>query len=445
MIGALGCLAASAIVAALGGATARFRGEDAASAWLVRVFVTGALGLHLLLALLGSVGVAWSFGAVAAPAAFAALAWRRCGWRGGRFALERPGVGDLVAAGVLALFAWRVLSYDAVTPDFYYHWGLKARRFLFAGGVDLEFLLGPGAWRYHAEYPCLWGDLLLAPGLAIGRFSVRAALAWSIAVFALVLLVARRALVDAAPRPWLGQALVAAFALLVGSFSLVHLLGGQADWLMAFALVVATPALIEPRRPTSLRELVLAAALAAASKVEGAPLAGWLLAGALLPRLPLAVVRSTLPRLTWRETILATVPAAVSAAIWLVPVWRWKLDRSSSIGGYRWERCEAALRAIGHELSTGAQGWGPTLLVLLAIPALIVARRTRVFGLVVLAQAATYLFAYSGGAADVAVWVATSLPRLLFHLVPALLLACGLGLARWSRGEVAASGAETRA
>ena len=117
----------------------------------------GLVVLHGLLLGLDLAGIRWSRLSIGIPVlALAALGLRRRG----RVAETRPrrhplGWGDGLAAGTIAVFAILALARRVANPDFIYHWGLKAKRFALAGGVDLPFLQAGWNSYAHPDYPNL--------------------------------------------------------------------------------------------------------------------------------------------------------------------------------------------------------------------------------------------------------------------------------------------------
>ena len=92
------------------------------------------------------------------------------------------GWGLVVGSIPIAWFGFLSAVHLAHTPDFVYHWGLKAARWVVAGGIDEGFLSRPGAWRMHPDYPQLVTELSALPGLLSGAFDERAALLQAAAV-----------------------------------------------------------------------------------------------------------------------------------------------------------------------------------------------------------------------------------------------------------------------
>jgi hypothetical protein len=216
-------------------------------------------------------------------------------------------------------------------------------------------------------------------------------------------------------------------------------MGGQSDLLLAFAVLAALPSLLDPARPHATRDVSLCAAFAAVSKTEGLAYAALLVSIHAVNSGVLS--RGTAEPLGRRARRLALPVAAVALAVapWLARNARLDLGDGGLTGGYRWERTATAVVEITRWLgSSSAPEWGPwPILALAAIPILLVRARTRAVGALALGILAVHLAAYSGGSPDVGRWVAMSFPRLLFHWVPAVLLAVAVESAGVATGGAA--------
>lgn len=429
-------IATLGLLLALGGFPWRLRGERGRTASLVRAFLAGAVALHLSFELLAVAGLRWSLvPLLGVAAAVQAVTWR---WRDRLrpAPVVAPTWGDgvaLTALGIFAALAWRL---EAVTPDFVYHWGSKARRFAHAGGVDVDFLSLNSAFRLQPQYPCLTIDLAAMPGALFGSGSIAASLVPSLAAFALMPLLARDLLARTGAGTRVRAGLLAAWTLVIARFAIGHRMGGQADLLIALAVVAALPALLEPRATTATRDLALAAAVAAAAKTEGLAIA-LLLVAVHSAQVAVASLRSGEAIRHLRSRVsLPFLAVAISAAPWLLRNARHGLAGDDLLGGYRWERATTAVVEIARWLAASpATEWSIwPVAALAAIPALLLHRRTRFVGVLAAGMLALDVVAYSGGAPEVPRWVATSFPRLLFHVVPLVLLAVAVELARTMPG-----------
>ncbi len=424
--------------------------------------VAGLVALHLVLLLLDAAAVPWRkrwlLAAVVAVAggalAVAATRARRRraegaaasppapGRRTGRLARLR-GWGDAVALGVLATYgalAWRL---RIATPDFVYHWGLKGHRFALARGIDWAFLADPLHLTDHPDYPNLLPDLYAATALAGGRFDERAMLLWSVAFFALLVVVARESWARAeVPRP-VRQAATAGLALAVGMFAVGYQLAGGADWLIALGVLIALPPLLSIRRveggggsPADDLAVGVAAALAAGAKMEGLPLA------AILVGVYLGLRWWTARRLQPGTLLRTAVPPLAVVAPWLAANLRYDLFQPSNAGAFDPGHLAVVLPALAEAL--GTREWHGAGWLVLAAPLLVAFRRARAVGLVVTLQLGFYLGVYLTAPIDPRPYVLASFPRLLFHLVPAVVVGIALLVPPHEGGGEGSGGGEER-
>lgn len=373
-----------------------------------------AAGLVLLhAAALGAslAGLPWHFLLVLAPLALAFLAAGGGPLRGRFDGARRIGLGDLAALAGVATFAALAAGEWVTTPDFVYHWGLKAKRFALADGIDWAFLADPAVAGLHPDYPVLWPNLAALTARLAGHFPEPVLLLWSPLLLAALLLSVRRTLAGANLSPSARGAGLAAIALALAAFAVGHETAGAADWLPALALVLAVPALAAPRSAQGDARIAVAAALAAASKIEGIALAALLVAAH-------ALRRGERPR--WRSLGVAALPALAVTLPWLLQVARLDLFTATNTGAFALARAAeiwpAALRvALARE-------WQGVPLALLLLPVLFLRRPLRPLALVLAGQAGFYLWTYHTKPVDTTLLVLSSLPRLLLHLLPALLL-----------------------
>ncbi|HSM50705.1 MAG TPA: hypothetical protein VLA75_04815, partial [Thermoanaerobaculia bacterium] len=235
----------------------------------------GLVLLHTVALGASLAGLPWRFLLLLAPLM---LAWLAAG--GPRLALfdgaRRIGPGDLAALAGVATFAALAAGEWVTTPDFIYHWGLKAKRFALADGIDWAFLADPAVAGLHPDYPVLWPSLAALTARLAGRFHEPALLLWTPLLLAALLLSVRRTLAGADLPPAARGAGLAGIALALSAFAVGHETAGAADWLPALALVLAVPALAAPRTAAGDARIAVAAALAAAAKIEGIALAALL-------------------------------------------------------------------------------------------------------------------------------------------------------------------------
>ncbi|MFN7942716.1 MAG: hypothetical protein U0X73_14105 [Thermoanaerobaculia bacterium] len=421
---ALAFAAAAALVLLAGGLPWRLPWLAAPGARTPRAFAAGALALHVLLGAMTMARLPWSalgvtlvvlsvWLALGAAVRFETVVFPR----------PRLAAGVALAIVVAALLAVAVWRGRATTPDFVYHWGFKAERFLLDGGFDPDFFAGPSLWRTHPDYPTLVPKLYALPGLLAGGFDPRAALLWTPAWLALLALAAQRALARAGADGFATAAGAALVATVPAAFALGDLALGAADWLPALALVLALPALTAARPiAADTAELAAAAGLAAAAKIEGLPLA------AILVLLHVARAgRWESPRSRLGRLLPAALPALAAAVAWFAIASRHHLFLASNTGAWDWSRGRELWPAFFQVLARPPWHGAPYLLA--ALPLLVARRDTRRGALAIALQLGVYLAIYYTGPLDTRFYVLSSLPRLLLHLIPALIVLATLA---WS-------------
>jgi hypothetical protein len=429
--------------------------------------LAGILLLHLLLSVFDLTGIRWRvlplLVAVVALGAGLHLCTR---WRRGRD--PRPaaspvggarsrgahwGWGDSVAALALALFGlWAAVGW-AVNPDFIYHWGIKGHRFYLAGGIDVAFLVQPWTRLAHPGYPHLLPGLFAATALAGGGFREAAMFGWS-ALFAVAgWPAARQAARAAGAGRFATQAAVAAVGLTAAMFGIGYLLAGGPDTLIALVPLAAWPAMLAagqaeasaPTLRTADWQIGLLAALAAGAKIEGMVLAAALV-GVYLASLGRPLWR-------WREGASFGAAARVLArtslpAAAVVALWGWRGVASGLFGtglfgsdlaagagwGLHWQRWPTVLAAAAR--AAALPEWHGVAWVVALLPLLLFVRRARPVAAVCALQLTFYLAVYlvspAPSAEAVRFYVASSFPRLLYHLVPATLVAVFVALDGWA-------------
>jgi|CXWL01.1.fsa_nt_gi hypothetical protein len=404
------------VMAAIAGMVAMFAVLQVASqlgvAWRVRNLGLVAAGLLALwfVSRLRPLGVAPAVD----PEAQARASW---GW------------GDALAALALGAFLGPAVLGWVTTPDFIYHWGVKGARFALAGGIDYGFLAAAQNWAVHPDYPLLLPTLFAVVTRVAGRFEPSILALLTGLAHVLVVLAARAALLaTAASRAsvQLGTALVAVVTSMV---ALGNLLAGGADVLMALALLAAWPLLA--RRPAAMPEpsgggfawqLGLIAALAAAAKIEGVVLAGFLLLAGAWRLLSGEAGKNR------RQQAVCLAALALPTLLVSVPWW-WAvrhhgLFQPSNTGTFDLGHVSAVLPAIGEVLAMRhfrGFAWLPLVVpALFAVPA--VRRPLALVLAVASAQLVFDLYVYLAASVDAAFWVLTSFPRLLFQLLPTALV-----------------------
>lgn len=423
----------------------------AARGSLSTCFAAGLVAWHVLLQLLAL--AAWRWNAlwlVAAALAAAGLVIRR--WRSGGDAggdeggggvwsvwrrRSRLGWGDAVASAVWLFTAWAAAVPHIDNADFFYFWGVKGRKFALAAGIDWTFMTASSSWHFHPDYPNLLPELT-SWTIRLARSSAEGPqLFWSAAFFAALLLAAREAAVAFGMPRRAQQIMVAGTAAGVATIAFGVELSGNADWLIAWAMVLAAPALAFPEAPGARFRLGAAAALAAASKIEGMPMGvllvavfalhGGLAAGAAAG---LSVSRRRALAAGIRGAIGAATRAAIPVAAVVVPWWmlcrRYSLFQAANHGGWSWARLQTALPGLGEGLVSPV--WGGLALTLLLLPWLLMRSRTRWPALMVLAQVASYVYIYASASFDTAFFVRFSWTRILVHVLPTVWLLAAAAL-----------------
>lgn len=388
---------------------------------LINGLAAGLLTLHLLLLLFHGLRIRWSFFSIAPVVGLALVAaWglsreARPTSKSGRES-GSPGWGDAVAALAVLLFAVTAWTLRATHPDLVYHWGIKAKKLLLAGGLDLVYLGHPWNHFVHPDYPTLIPELYAVTSLPAGRFSEPVSLLWSVVFFAGMLLALREALACHLARVW-SQIGLALLALGLSAFAIGQRLAGGADLALAFAFALALPVLLRPpeseNTPSDDLALGLAAGLAAAVKLEGVLLAAGLVGTHLVRRL-------VQKRLGWAVCVRAGLPSLLVVGPWLAICLRHGLFQSANSGPFEIERWPTVLAALGEALAV--RPWHGLSHLILATPLLLVFRRTRPLAVVVLIQLAFYLWNFFTQVADPEVLIQSSAPRLLLPLVPAVVV-----------------------
>lgn len=378
--------------------------------------LAGLVAFHVLLTLLDLLGIPWHPVLLAILLGLLGLAWRFLPRpsKGPRL-LSDPGWGDGIALFALAGFTLLALTSWIAIPDFIYHWGVKGARFAVVQGTDYVFLARSWNWAIHPDYPNLLPELYAATALLSGGFAEPEMMLWSGIFFALLLAGARAALRQAGAGRFSLQAGMALLALVLGAFGIGHLMAGAADWMIALAVIAAMPPLLRPPDRVGDLEVAFAAAFAAASKIEGVPLAGILVLVQLVRHAWLE------RRLPWRAALRLGLPVAAVVLPWLAQTVRHGLLQSTNSAAFEPSRAGLILPALQETVTLAAWhgfGWA----VLLPLP-LLLSRRVRpvaaVAGLLLLFD----LYVYFTAPVDTRFYVLSSFPRLMFQVIPALLVA----------------------
>lgn len=404
-------------------------GTDGALHRLTLRFAAGAVLFHLLLTLYDLVGVRWSLPAVALGLAAFTLGLHRL-FRHRPEPARLPsdwGWGDGLALFALGVFTLFAATLWVTTPDFVYHWGIKGHRFLLARGVDYAWLAAPWNWIVHPDYPNLVPELYAVTALLRGGFRAEAMMLWSPLVFALTLGSAREALARAGVAPFFRQATLALVAVTAAAFSLANWMAGGADGWICLALLAAVPALLRPVDREGDLAVGLAGALAAASKVEGVVLAA-LLAGVQLlrqVRRPGSRAARAVMAALVRRALLLGAPTLLVALPWLLRVRHHGLFQEFNAGAPAPERFSTVLATLSETLAV-ASPWHGFAALLALLPLLLLSRRVRPVAAVMTLQLLFYLYVFVTARVDTVLLIKASFPRLVLHLLPALLVAAAV-------------------
>lgn len=390
---------AFAVLQALAGRTLPLR------RWTLR-FMAGALLLHLLLTAYDIVGLRWNRWTLLIPLVLlTALGLRR------RMETERLpsdlGWGDGAALFALATFTLFAPTLWTMTPDFVYHWGIKGEHFFLAGHVDYEWLAKPWNWVIHPDYPNLLPELFAGSAILAGKFHAPAQMLWSALVLALLLAAARTALRETS-RPAV-QIGIAAVAFTLAGFGLGHRAAGGADVMPALAFVAALPALLRAPDRDGDVEVGIAAAFAAASKMEGMPLAAFLAGIQFLRRRDL------------RAALWLGLPTALVSIPWMVRTFGYHLYQKYNTGAVDPGRAAVIFRSLIQ--ATFGEDWHGLPLVLLAVPLLLLLRRTRPTAAVAGLQLLFYLWIFFSADVGTEFQVISAFPRLAMQLMPGVIVA----------------------
>lgn len=437
-------VAAATLFVLLGLVGSRFAGvlaspDDGLLYRAVIYTLAGAILLHLVLTFLDLAGIPWSLPVLAVAGALIAgvtLAAHRFLPRGPR----RPnppqhpqgfGWGDGLALFSLAAFTVLALTGWIAMPDFLYHWGIKGHRFYLAHGVDYAFLTRSWSWMVHPEYPNLVPETFAVTAMLAGSFDVPAMMLGTAVLFALLLAAVREGLRQGGADRFTLQAGLAAVALITAAFGIGYIMAGAADWNLALALAAALPPLLRPPdRAGDFQigdfQIGIIAAFAAASKVEGVPLAAFLVGVQTVRRMGAG---RRLDRRVMLRTLL--LPVAVILP-WLIQAVRFHLFQSFNSGAFELARAGVIFRAVAEALWIPA--WHGLLLAMFLPPLLLLSRRTRAFAAVATLELLFYFYIYfTSGVGDYRYYVFSNFPRLGFQLIPACLVAA---LVAWMAANV---------
>jgi hypothetical protein len=330
-----------------------------------------------------------------------------------------PGWGDALALFALAVFTALALSGWIAMPDFVYHWGLKGHRFYLARGVDYRFLAQGWNWPMHPDYPNLVPELFAVTALLAGAFDMPAMMLGTAALFALLVAASREGLRQGGAERFTQQAGTALVALSSAAFGIGYVMAGAADWNLALVLAAALPPLLRPADRTGDFQIGVSAAFAAASKVEGVPLAAFLVAVQVVRRIRRAGAER---RLDLGGALAAGLLPAAVIVPWLGRAVHHHLFQTFNSGALELGRAGEVFAAVRQALHTPA--WHGFLPAMFLPPLLLLPRRTRAFAAVATLELLFYFYIYfTTSVGDYRYFVLSNFPRLGFQLVPACLVA----------------------
>jgi hypothetical protein len=387
--------------------------------------MSGAVIVHVMLTLLDFAHLRWNLLLlILLGAVLFALARRFLPRRPVSASLGDTGWGDGIALFALAVFIAVALTRWIVMPDFIYHWGIKGKHFFLARGVDYAYLEKGWNWYTHPDYPNLVPELFALAALLAGGFHEPAMFLLTGVFFALLLAAAREGLRQGEVDRFTRQAGLAMMALALAAFGIGYQMAGAADWMLALALAAAVPPLLRPPDRTGDFQIATAAAFAAASKIEGVPLAGLLVLVQLARRLG-ARRRPNVADIAAAARM--GVPVTVVVLPWLARMRYHHLALAIDSGPFLLSRAPEIFAAAGVAVLTPA--WHGFIVAAFLPPLLLLARRTRAFAAAATLQLLFYFYTYfTGGVNDVRFFVLSNFSRLTFQLVPASLVAALVAL-----------------
>ncbi|HEX4960090.1 MAG TPA: hypothetical protein VF173_04580 [Thermoanaerobaculia bacterium] len=336
---------------------------------------------------------------------------------------SRIGWGEALALFALAVFTVFALSGWIAMPDFVYHWGVKGHRFYLVRGVDYLYLTRSWNWSIHPDYPQLAPELFAVTALFAGRFDMPAMMLGTAVLFALLLAAGREALRQGGADRFTAQAGTALVALVVAAFGIGNVMAGAPDWNLALALTAALPPLLRPPDRAGDLQIGVIAAFAAASKVEGVPLAAFLVAVQIGRRL-WAERRLDLP-----GALAAALPPAAVILPWAGRALHYHLFQELNSGTLDLSRAREIFAAVGQTLQLPA--WHGFLAAMFLAPLLLLCRRTRAFAAAATLELTFYYYVYfTTSVGNTGYYVLSNYARLGFQLVPACLVAALVAVSR---------------
>jgi hypothetical protein len=403
--------------------------------------LAGTVVLHLVLTLLDFAGIPWH------PLLLLAL-WAALYFLGRHFLPRGPersgpameaGWGEGTALAVLTAFTLLAITGWITFGDFVFHWGIKGERFYLARGVDYEYLSRGWNWAIHPDYPNLLPEMYAVISLMARRFDADGLMLTTALFCALTLAAVREGLRQGGAGRFTRQTGLALIALVAGAFGIGYTTAGGADWMLALALAAAAPPLFRPPDRVGDFQIGVIAAFAAAAKMEGVPLAAFL-------------VLAQWGRRAWTErrpafgaALRAGLPLAAVTLPWLGRVAHHHLFLGSNAGRIDLDRAPRTVEAMLEVIRTTGP-WHGFLPAAFLPFLLLVPRRTRPLAAVAALLLAFDLYVYvSSPMADQRYFVVSNFARLGFQIVPASLV---MALVAWGppeRERAGTSPAPTRA
>lgn len=166
-------------------------------------YLLGAGVASLLLLAMSMAGIAWSATALIVGAVVVA-ALSLVGVRKTFYVppLRWWNVGDLFTLALVAGYTRLALASAPVEVDFIFMWGIKAKKFFFARGIDWAYLKDPINWGCHPDYPQLVPFVFDVHALLGGGWDDRSLGLVNVAFGAAALLVIRGWLAEEISAPW---------------------------------------------------------------------------------------------------------------------------------------------------------------------------------------------------------------------------------------------------
>jgi hypothetical protein len=386
-------------------------------------FIIGCGILTLAMMGVSAVGIGWTLPVLMTILAMVALGAVMLVRRQGhstRTSYARTRVGTALDAVTVVSLSGYATYATIARPwdwDFWAIWGLKARLFVFAGGIDMTFLSNPDVARQHPDYPPLVPLLYSFSALVRGEWDDRWLGVFFVAFAVAAVLVLREEL-----RRATGSDTFSALSTLALSGTACSSWIGLGDGVLAAfgtsaLLVLARGVREDDRRAMTLAGILMG--IVTLTKNEGLALA--------------AAATVSLLAFSRRRFVSFAVPALFVSAPWLV--WRQalKLETDVMSGGILARATERLsnptefFSAIGQG-SVDRAGFWLILVVLLLVGGREVVRRHGMILTAILIQVACYFAIYAGTMHDLSWHIKTSMERISSHVSLAVGAICALAI-----------------